>query len=133
GQPSVTERVWMLAPGSRIGPATDEERAALRNGSTLASKYDQPLDRESAYEVLMARTEGAMTEDAPATKTEQKKPAQEEDGGLLGEVSDFLFGSTGPRGGKHEGLVQSTLKSVVRREAGKLLRGVLGSLVGRKR
>jgi hypothetical protein len=43
-------------------------------------------------------------------------------------VSDFLFGSTGPRGGRREGVVQQVAKSMVRRTATQLLRGVLGSL-----
>lgn len=129
GQPGVTERVWMLAPGSRIGPATDAERAALRNASMFGGKYDKAVDRESAYEILIARTENSTD----AKGAGAKKEAAKEDGGLLGTVNDFLFGSTGPRGGKRDGVVQSTVKSMVRREASKLLRGVLGSLVGRKR
>ncbi len=130
GQPSVTERVWMLAPGSRIGPASDVERMALRNGSMFGGKYDKAVDRESAYEILLARAEKGAGERSQGSA---KAAQQAGDSGLLGTVNDFLFGSTGPRGGKRDGLVQSTVKSMVRREAGKLLRGVLGSLVGRKR
>ncbi|HUG59169.1 MAG TPA: ATP-binding protein, partial [Candidimonas sp.] len=50
----------------------------------------------------------------------------------MGMVNDFLFGSTGPRGGRRDGMVQSVIKSQVRRTANQLIRGVLGSLTGRK-
>jgi hypothetical protein len=51
---------------------------------------------------------------------------------MMGSVNDFLFGSTGPRGGRRDGVVQSVVKSMVRRSATQLLRGVLGSLIGRR-
>src|SRR5690606_6667036 len=63
GSPTATERVWMMAPGSRIGPATDAERQTIRNASLFGGKYDQIVDRESAYEVLQKRTENGR---APA-------------------------------------------------------------------
>ncbi|MGB3275340.1 MAG: helicase HerA-like domain-containing protein, partial [Castellaniella sp.] len=59
GQPTPTQRVWMLAPGSRIGPATAAERQALLGASSLAGKYDQTADRESAYEILLQRAQSA--------------------------------------------------------------------------
>ncbi|HUH60757.1 MAG TPA: DUF853 domain-containing protein [Candidimonas sp.] len=127
GRPTITERVWMLAPGSRIGPASDAERQAIRAVSLLGGKYDKLHDRESASEMLLKRTEMAAAEQAKQAGT----PAGE-GGGAMGVVNDFLFGSTGPRGGRRDGIVQSVAKSMVRRTATQLLRGVLGSLVGRK-
>jgi len=129
GRPNPTERAWMVAPGSRIGPATDAERQAVRQASLLGLKYDQAVDRESAYEVLARRVA-----DAPAASPagQQAAPAKQDDG-LMGAVNDFLFGTTGPRGGKKDGLVQSMVKTEARRAATKLLRGVLGSLLGGKR
>src|SRR5690606_26179836 len=139
GRPTVTERVWMVAPGSRIGPATDTERKIIRSASLLGGKYDKAIDRESAYEVLEKRASAAAQERAAEAEISEKPAAKgkvdskEEDGGLMGEVSDFLFGSTGPRGGRREGVVQSAVKSAVRSTATQLLRGVLGSLIGTKR
>lgn len=126
GQPSVTERVWMLAPGSRIGPATAGERQAVRSASLLGGKYEQMIDRESAYEVLQKRAESA-----PAGGAKGAQSAQ--DGGVVGVVNDFLFGSTGPRGGRRDGVVQSVAKSMARQTATRLIRGVLGSLLSGKR
>lgn len=120
GSPMPTERAWMHAPGSRIGPASEAERQAIRNISTLTGKYDQAIDRESAYEVLLQRTQ---------EQTQQLQAEQTKQDGILGVVNDFLLGSTGPRGGRRDGLVQATIKTEARRMATKLVRGVLGSLL----
>ncbi|NYT81547.1 DUF853 domain-containing protein [Alcaligenaceae bacterium] len=130
GRPSITERVWMVAPGSRIGPASPSERQAIRSGSLLAGKYEQSIDRESAYEILQKRAEEAAR--SAAASGGKGTAANGDDGGLLGSVNDFLFGSTGPRGGRRDGVVQSAVKSAIRSSATKLLRGVLGSLVGKR-
>src|SRR6187200_2373541 len=55
GRPSVTERVFVIPPGSRIGPISDDERKALIAGSLVAGVYEKKVDRESAYEKLSAR------------------------------------------------------------------------------
>ncbi|HNK54384.1 MAG TPA: DUF853 family protein, partial [Ottowia sp.] len=52
GRPGVTERVFVIPPGSRIGPITEAERAALVKSSLVAGTYEQAVDRESAYERL---------------------------------------------------------------------------------
>ncbi|HBV1015051.1 TPA: DUF853 family protein, partial [Klebsiella pneumoniae] len=51
-----------------------------------------------------------------------------------GGLKDILFGSTGPRGGKRDGIVQTAAKSAVRQVTNQIVRGMLGSLLGgRKR
>ncbi|NYT64210.1 DUF853 domain-containing protein [Alcaligenaceae bacterium] len=132
GSPTITERVWMMAPGSRIGPASDAERQALRNASLLGAKYDRLIDRESAYEVLLKRANEQSSGAAAATGVGVSGKTAPADSGLMGTVSEFLFGSTGPRGGRRDGVVQSVIKSTARRTANQLIRGVLGSLTGRK-
>ncbi|MGB3289981.1 MAG: helicase HerA-like C-terminal domain-containing protein [Burkholderiaceae bacterium] len=132
GRPMPTERVWMMAPGSRIGPASDAERQALRSASLLGGKYEQVIDRESAYEMLQKRSAAAPDGGQEGAKPAGGKAAQD-DGGLMGTVNDFLFGSTGPRGGRRDGVVQSAVKSAIRSTATKLVRGMLGSLIGRRR
>ena len=128
GRPSPTERAWVIAPGSRIGPATDSERRQLSAASLMAGKYQHAVDRESAYEMLLKRAESS---------TEQAKQAAGDGSassgsGVMGAVNDFLFGSTGPRGGRRDGVVQSVAKSMVRRAANQLARGIMGSLTGRR-
>lgn len=124
GIPSITERVWMMPPASRIGPATEAERQSIRQSSVLGGKYERALDRESAYEVLQKRAQDIAVE---------KQTDEQDEGGLLGTVKDVLWGSTGPRGGKRDGLVQQVIKSEARSMARQLLRGVLGSLMGKRR
>jgi len=55
GRPSVTQRVYVLPPGSQIGPITPEQRKALIAGSLVAGTYEKTVDRESAYEKLRGR------------------------------------------------------------------------------
>ena len=129
GRPSPTQRAWIAAPGSRIGPATPAERAQLVAASLMGGKYQQTIDRESAYEVLQKRAESMPVQENGKGKA---AAAEEKDEGVMGAVSDFLFGSTGPRGGRRDGVVQSVAKSMVRRAATQMVRGVLGSLTGRR-
>ena len=57
GSPTVTERVWILPPSSRIGPITDQERSTVQEASRKEyGKYVEVIDRESAYEKLTGRT-----------------------------------------------------------------------------
>ncbi|MGH6625318.1 MAG: helicase HerA-like domain-containing protein [Burkholderiaceae bacterium] len=129
GRPGITERVYVLPPASQIGPITPAQRQALLQSSLVAGVYEKTEDRESAYEKLKGRVETA-----PA---DAGHPSQESSGGLLGGLSDVLFGSTGPRGGKHEGLAQAMAKSAVRTIGSavgrEIIRGVLGSILGGKK
>ncbi|MGH6622914.1 MAG: helicase HerA-like domain-containing protein [Burkholderiaceae bacterium] len=136
GSPTITERAWMLAPGSQLGPITPEQRTALVKESVVGSTYEKTVDRESAFEMLKARTGGAATI-APDKGAATAKGAPAADGGFMGGLSDILFGSTGPRGGKRDGLVDSMAKSAARSVgssiAREISRGVLGSILGGKR
>jgi len=63
GVPLPVQRAWILPPQSRIGTLTAEEHAAILRASPVAGKYEQTVDRDSAFEQLRARTEAAS---APA-------------------------------------------------------------------
>lgn len=52
GSPSVVERAMVIAPCSRMGPVTEDERNGLINHSPVYGKYEDDVDRESAYEML---------------------------------------------------------------------------------
>src|SRR5215831_7579778 len=60
--PTPVERVLIAPPEARIGAVTDAERTAVIKASPLAGKYDQVVDRESAYEVLMGRAGGGQVQ-----------------------------------------------------------------------
>jgi len=136
GTPGVTQRAWMLAPGSQIGPITPDERRRLIASSVVAGVYEKEVDRESAVELLRARAEAAVVVEpgrAPAPAPGQATPAPNSPFGGLGGL---IFGTTGPRGGKRDGLVDLMAKSAAR-SAGSaisrsILRGVLGSLTSRR-
>ena len=123
GRPCETERVYVLPPGSQIGPITPEQRQALLRSSLVAGVYETTADRESAYEMLKAKVSD------PASG-----PAAQAEGGVMGTVSDLLFGTTGPRGGQRDGIAQMVVKSAVRTAGStigrEIVRGVLGSLLG---
>jgi len=129
GRPSETERVFVLPPGSQIGPITAEQRQQLLQNSLVAGVYEKAVDRESAYEVLKAN----ITAHAESTGA-QGAPDTQAQGGMMGAVSDLLFGSTGPRGGQRDGIAQMVVKSAVRTAGSaigrEIVRGVLGSLLG---
>ncbi|EGE4742300.1 DUF853 domain-containing protein [Salmonella enterica] len=130
GSPSMVERAMVIAPCSRMGPVTEDECNGLINHSALYGKYEDDVDRESAYEMLQKSVQ-ATTEkqNAPAAKGKEATV----DNGILGGLKDILFGSTGPRGGKHDGVVQSVAKSAARQVTHQIIRGMLGSLLGGRR
>ena len=134
GRPGITQRVYVIPPGSQIGPITEAQRAELIKNSLVAGTYDQVVDRESAYEMLARR--GAQ-EGTPGGAAAGKEGAPTEDGGLVGDAlkwgKEALFGRTGPRGGQYDGLVQNVVKGEMRRMGRELLRGALGSLIGGRR
>jgi DNA helicase HerA-like ATPase len=143
GRPSVTERVFVLPPGSQIGPITPQQRQALIASSLVAGTYEKMVDRESAYEKIKGRAAAA----APAAPSSSAPPptlpgmpgpaSAPAGGGLLDGLKDAIFGTTGPRGGRHPGLAEKAASSAVRSVGSavgrELIRGVLGSLLGGKR
>ena len=122
-----------------IGPITLSQRQALIANSLVAGVYEKVVDRESAYEKLKGRA--ATAPDAPVSTGSAQQPGAgapaEAGGGWMGGLNDVLFGTTGPRGGKRDGLVQTMAKSAVRTvgtNVGKeILRGVLGGIFGAKK
>ena len=57
GAPSVVERARILFPLSQIGAISESQRSQIINASRLYGRYDHPIDRESAFEVLLAESE----------------------------------------------------------------------------
>ena len=139
GRPSVTERVFVLPPGSQLGPITADQRKALLANSLVAGVYEITVDRESAYEILKARAGETNAADGGKASAGSggAAAAANADNGIMGALNDMLFGTTGPRGGKKDGIVQSMAKSTARSFGTKLgnqiLRGVLGSIMGGKK
>ena len=131
GSPSVVERAMVIAPCSRMGPVTEDERNGLINHSPVYGKYEDDVDRESAYEMLQKGVQASIEQqNNPPAKGKEIAV----DDGILGGLKDILFGTTGPRGGKKDGVVQTMAKSAARQVTNQIVRGMLGSLLGgRKR
>jgi DNA helicase HerA-like ATPase len=136
GRPAVVERAMVLPPASRLGPLTDAERQQAIRASLLHGHYEKAVDRESAYEKLMARAAPEAASEKVGAGGTVAADAQGAGGLLDGALGDILFGRTGSRGGKTDGLVQAAAKSVARTVGSQLgreiVRGVLGSLLGGK-
>ena len=83
GAPNMVERAKILFPLSQIGAVTEGQRLNIIKQSRIYGKYDTPIDRESAFEVLMAEAENQLAEQEqqqaeidvpkPESKAEKKK------------------------------------------------------------
>jgi hypothetical protein len=154
GTPCVTERVYIVPPGSQLGPIDESQRQALLANSIVAGVYEKAVDRESAFELLKGKhaadeaADGASGSAAGGAKSPAgvgatsrgsagalKTASEGGDEGLMGVMKDVLFGTTGPRGAKRDGLAQTVVKSAVRTigtQVGReIMRGILGSVVGK--
>ena len=74
GRPCETERVYVLPPGSQIGPITPAQRQALLQNSLVAGVYEQTQDRESAYELLKGNLEAHAQANATTDAPDERKP-----------------------------------------------------------
>ena len=83
GAPTIVERAKILFPLSQIGAVTEGQRLDIIKQSRIYGKYDTPIDRESAFEVLMAEAEKQLAEveqqeteiDIPKPEKVEKKKA----------------------------------------------------------
>ncbi|HTM53711.1 MAG TPA: helicase HerA-like domain-containing protein [Pirellulales bacterium] len=111
GTPRPVERAKIAPPEGRLGAITPEERKAVLKSSPLAGRYEKAIDRESAYEILKARTASA------AESSEKTVPAAKR--------------ST--RQSPVEAAITSAARSFGTQIGRQLLRGIFGSLSGGSR
>jgi len=71
GTPAMVERAKILFPLSQIGAVTEEQRSDLIKRSRLYGRYDHPVDRESAYELITAATQEAERQKAEIEAAEE--------------------------------------------------------------
>ncbi|HUX91244.1 MAG TPA: DUF853 domain-containing protein [Gallionellaceae bacterium] len=134
GRPTMVERALIVPPEAQIGPISDAERSAIIKASLLAGHYEALDDRESAYEKIKGRIAQKQAETAqPAAKQ-----GEAAGGNGFGDMLGSIFGNTtGGKGRQRQGVAEALVKSAARTigsEVGKqIMRGVLGSLTGRKR
>ena len=124
GVPSPVQRTLICPPRCRMGAITPEERAQVKSQSPVGGKYDNPVNRESAYEILTRRAQG--------TPPAQGGPGgQAASGAEAGSpVRDFLLGTK-----RRQGMVETMAKQAARTVGGQIgrqiVRGLLGGLSGK--
>ncbi len=126
GVPMPVERTLICPPRCRMGAITPEERAAVIARSPVGARYDTPVNRESAYEILSRRTSEKAEESRPP-EAEAEKAAER--GGM---IKDLLWGTK-----RRQGMVETFAKQAARTVGSKvgqtILRGVLGGILGGSR
>ena len=73
GAPTMVERAKILFPLSQIGAISEAERENINKRSPLSGRYDKMIDRESAFEVLLAEAEEAQREAEKAAKEAERE------------------------------------------------------------
>ncbi len=144
GVPGMAERTLVRPPFSRLGPASAPARAAAFAASPLAGKYDQSIDRGSAFEILKARAAKAA-QDADRASREEVGPAG--DNGEFsrgrrygGENSSRRYEAPAPKkktsSSRSDSVTEAFAKSFARQLGSKsgqaVIRGVLGTIFGKR-
>jgi len=132
GAPRPVDRVLIRPPASRVGPLTAAERAAVQVASAVGEKYGATVDRESAHEILSARAEAvaaaaAQQQAAELAEKEAERAAREVERAERERrrnpsLQDQMMRQVG----------RSVQRQFANRIAGQIVRGVLGSLFGRR-
>jgi DNA helicase HerA-like ATPase len=115
GSPTPVERILIRPPESQMGPITQEEREEIISRSPYKDRYDEDLDRESAYEILKQRAEQALAdkEDERTKKPSTKKRSR-------------------GRQSAGEAMLKSAARSIGSSLGRQIIRGIMGSLLGRR-
>ncbi|WP_192035347.1 helicase HerA-like domain-containing protein [Halomonas sp. YLGW01] len=134
GVPMPVERTLVCPPRCRMGTLSDEERARVRARSPIGERYDTPINRESAHEILARRAAeklAAAPPDEAPTPTEASTRAADAPASK-GRLGELLWGS-GRRQGMAEAMVKSAARSVGSQLGRQILRGLLGGILGGSR
>ncbi len=148
GIPQIAERTLIRPPSSQLGPIDPGLRAQLMRASGLGAKYDQPIDRDSAYERLRAKSERAARDAAETEEREARAKEEErefsrarrldtESDGRLRDFDEPRRRTTSTRSsGRSDSIGEAFAKSFARQLGSKsgqaVLRGVLGSIFGKR-
>ncbi|WP_167646227.1 helicase HerA-like domain-containing protein [Mameliella alba] len=131
GAPGIAQRTLIRPPSSQVGPITDAERRAVLAGSEMAGKYDTPVDRESAHEILRARAEAAAKAAEMAEREEEDAEAREYRAARRYSGTRVSRSTSRPvRRGKSFGQAMGdmVMKDLTGTTGRRIVRGVLGGL-----
>ncbi|WP_455206895.1 helicase HerA-like domain-containing protein [Kaarinaea lacus] len=124
GSPTPVERILIRPPESRIGPLTRDERNAVMQRSPFKGRYDEMLDRESAYEQLKRQAENTARQEAVKKAEQQQKEQQ--------AVTTTRSSRRSTRQTPAEAMITSAARSIGSQLGRRLIRGLMGSLLGSK-
>lgn len=124
GIPQPVDAALISPPRCRMAPLTDEERAQVRSRSPVGSRYDQTLDRESAYEMLKAEAEAASR----AAEQEAERLAQEK----AAATGKKKTGRSSNRQSTGEAFLKSTVRTIGNSLGREISRNLMGVLFGKK-
>lgn len=136
GVPMVVQKTLIVPPHSRIGPCDPELRKEALAGSPVAGKYDQLIDRESAFERLHAKEEANLPEPtpepAPRLPADVRPPEPRREAPRYEEPR-----ARRPAARRTDSTVEAVTKSVLRAAGSQfgrqIVRGLLGGLFGSSR
>jgi DNA helicase HerA-like ATPase len=138
GTPGMVERAFVLPPHGHIGAITPDQRTQIISGSAVYGKYEQAVDRESAYETLKARAaasaqaaadaqaaqaaqaQAAQAQAQPAPSAPRETGAHAAEAGAAGAAAAAMFGALGT----------SAAHAIGSQVGRQLVRGILGGLMG---
>ncbi len=130
GRPGVVQRALICPPRGQIGPVTPEQRAATMRASHLAGRYEQTMDRESAYELLRAAAERTMADEAAAKEADLALKEQQ----AAEKAAAKRARASAPRASTRmtplEGMVNSAVRAAGSQLGRSIVRGLLGSILG---
>ena len=129
GAPGIVQRTLIRPPSSRLGPATEDEREAEIKNSPVAGLYEETIDRESAYEILLKREEEAA-EAAEKLAKEEMKAQREIEKKKSRTTKKKTTRRRSTRMSTTERAVNTATRTIARRVTDYVLRGILG---GRRR
>lgn len=132
GRPSIVQQTLICPPESRIGPLKSAERKKVFQQSPVHGIYDKAVDRESAYEILLAK-EKKLEERKEKEMAEAKRLREKEE---KAKAAKKKASRSSSRKSNRQGIGETFLKTLARTLGSnlgkKLLRGILGSLTGSK-
>jgi len=135
GVPGMAQRTLIRPPSSQLGPVTAMERAEVMAASDLGAKYDETVDRVSAYEKLAKRADDAARAAEQAEEREEEMSTMEREfqagrrysGGRVARSSSKS--SRSRRGDSvGEAFAKSMARSIGTKAGTAIVRGVLGGL-----
>ncbi|MBR1795210.1 MAG: DUF853 family protein [Bacteroidales bacterium] len=132
GAPSMVERAKILFPLSQIGAVTEDQRAQIIKQSRLWGRYDNPIDRESAYEILVAATAEAERQKAEieAQEAAEKQAALEAKEKARAEKEAAKAEKEAQKKAKNS-IASKVLKSVITAVTGVVAASVADSVSGK--